>query len=182
MGLSSYERQRFDVRGAIYRKRVLGKRRRISIMCSRIRFIDLPEDEPDPNQPNNTFFSLIQTQKSHAKEEVSKLVSQSKSSPDSPALVGLVLDMFSTPMIDVTIEFGVPSYIFLTSGAAYLGLVFYIQALHGEQRVDPIEFKDSEAELVMPCLANPYPAKVLPSLSSLKLEGSGKVRVVNTNK
>ncbi|KAJ6967720.1 anthocyanidin 3-O-glucosyltransferase 6-like [Populus alba x Populus x berolinensis] len=129
-------------------------------MCNRIRFIDLPEDELDPNQPNNAFFSLIQTHKPHAKEEVSKLVSQSESSPDSPALAGLVLDMFSTPMIDVTTEIVVPSYIFLTSGAAYLGLVFYIQALHGEQRVDPIEFKDSEAELVMPCLANPYPAKV----------------------
>jgi len=136
----------------------------VSTASNRIRFIGLPQDEPDPNQPNNAFFSLIETQKPHVKEEVSKLVSQSESSLDSPTLAGFVLDMFCTPMIDVANEFGVPSYIFLTSGAAYLGLVFYIQALHGEQRVDPIEFKDSEAELVMPCLANPLPAKVLPSV------------------
>jgi hypothetical protein len=25
---------------------------------NRIRFIDLPQDEPDPNQPNKTFFSF----------------------------------------------------------------------------------------------------------------------------
>ncbi|PNS97341.1 hypothetical protein POPTR_016G017300v4 [Populus trichocarpa] len=130
---------------------------------NRIRFIDLPQDEPGPNQPNKTFFSLSETQKPHVKEEVSKLVSQSESSPDTPTLAGFVLDMFCTSLIDVANEFGVPSYIFLTSGAAYLGLVFYIQALHGEQRVDPLEFKDSEAEVVMPCLANPFPARVLPS-------------------
>jgi hypothetical protein len=65
-------------------------------------------------------------------------------------------------MIDVANEFGVPSYIFLTSGAASLGLQFYVQALHDEQKVDPTEFKGSDAELVMPCLANPLPAKVLP--------------------
>ncbi|XP_034899122.1 anthocyanidin 3-O-glucosyltransferase 6-like [Populus alba] len=179
MGLSSYERQRSDIRGAIYRKRVLGKRRRISIMCNHIRFIDLPEDELDPNQPNNAFFSLIQTHKPHAKEEVSKLVSQSESSPDSPALAGLVLDMFSTPMIDVTTEIGVPSYIFLTSGAAYLGLVFYIQALHGEQRVDPIEFKDSEAELPRSYLNKKGLASVLAQARRFR---ETKGIIVNTNK
>ncbi|XP_011001028.1 PREDICTED: anthocyanidin 3-O-glucosyltransferase 2-like [Populus euphratica] len=135
----------------------------VSTACNRIRFIDLPKDEPDPNQPRKFLFSLIEAQIPHVKEEVFKLVSQSESSPDSPPLAGFVLDMFCTSMIDVANEFGVPSYIFLTSGAAFLGLQFYFQALHDEQRVDPIEFKDSEAEWVMPCLANPLPAKVLPS-------------------
>ncbi|KAH8486005.1 hypothetical protein H0E87_027451 [Populus deltoides] len=135
----------------------------VSTSCNRIRFIDLPQDEPDPNQPNMLFFSLIEAQKHHVKDEVSKLVCQSESSPDSPTLSGFVLDMFCTPMIDVANEFGVPSYIFLTSGAASLGLQFYVQALHDEQKVDPTEFKGSDAELVMPCLANPLPAKLLPS-------------------
>ncbi|KAJ6864083.1 hypothetical protein NC651_034805 [Populus alba x Populus x berolinensis] len=136
----------------------------MSTACNRIRFIDLPKDEPDPNQPRKFLFSLIETQIPHVKDEVSKLVSQSESSPDSPTLSGFVLDMFCTPMIDVANEFGVPSYIFLTSGAAFLGLQFYVQALHDEQKVDPTEFKGSDAELVMPCLANPVPAKVLPSV------------------
>jgi hypothetical protein len=96
----------------------------VSTACNRIRFIDLPEDEPDPNQPNIFFFSSIEAQKHHVKDEVSKLVCQSESSRDSPTLSGFVLDMFCIPMIDVANEFGVPSYIFLTSGAAYLGLQF----------------------------------------------------------
>ncbi|KAG5252517.1 anthocyanidin O-glucosyltransferase [Salix suchowensis] len=135
----------------------------VSAASIRFRFIDLPEDEPDPNNPDNALFSFVETQKPYIKEEVSKLVSLSQSSPDSPTLVGLVLDMFCTPMIEVANEFGVPSYIFLTSGATLLGLLFHIQALHGEQKVDPMEFKDSGAELIVPCLANPYPVKVLPS-------------------
>ncbi|XP_011014967.1 PREDICTED: UDP-glucose flavonoid 3-O-glucosyltransferase 6-like [Populus euphratica] len=136
----------------------------VSTACNRIRFIDLPKDEPDPNQPRKFLFSLIEAQIPHVKEEVFKLVSQSESSPDSPPLAGFVLDMFCTSMIDVATEFGVPSYIFFTSGAAFLGLQFYVQDLHDEQKVDPTEFKGSDAELVMPCLANPLPAKVLPSV------------------
>ncbi|KAJ6912236.1 anthocyanidin 3-O-glucosyltransferase 6 isoform X2 [Populus alba x Populus x berolinensis] len=131
--------------------------------CGRIRFIHLPEVELDQNLPSRFFISLIEAQKPHVKEEVSKLVIESESSPDSPRLAGFVLDMFSTPIIDVANEFGVPSYIFFTSAAAFLGTALYIQALHDEQKVDPTEFKNSDVELVMPCLASPFPAKVLPS-------------------
>ncbi|KAB5519112.1 hypothetical protein DKX38_023431 [Salix brachista] len=136
----------------------------VSTACNRIRFIHLSKYEPDPNQPNKSLFSLIESQKPNVKEEVSGLVSRSESSPGSPTLAGFVLDMFCTCMIDVANEFAVPSYIFLTSGAAFLGLQFYVQALHDEQKVDPTEFKGSDAELVMPCLTNPLPAKVLPSV------------------
>ncbi|KAJ6921731.1 hypothetical protein NC652_015614 [Populus alba x Populus x berolinensis] len=118
--------------------------------CGRIRFIDLPEVELDPDLPSRFFISLIEAQKAHVKEEVSKLVFASESSPDSPRLAGFVLDMFSTSIIDVANEFGVPSYIFFTSAAAFLGTTLYIQALHDEQNVDPTEFKNSDVELVMP--------------------------------
>ncbi|KAG5252501.1 anthocyanidin O-glucosyltransferase [Salix suchowensis] len=127
----------------------------VSTACNRIRFIHLSKYEPDPNQPNKSLFSLIESQKPNVKEEVSRLVSRSESSPGSPTLAGFVLDMFCTCMIDVANEFAVPSYIFLTSGAAFLGLQFYVQALQDEQKVDPTEFKGSDAELVMPCLENP---------------------------
>ncbi|KAJ6304456.1 hypothetical protein OIU77_018174, partial [Salix suchowensis] len=136
----------------------------VSTACNRIRFIHLSKYEPDPNQPNKFFVSLIESQKPSVKEEVSRLVNRSVSSPGSPTLAGFVLDMFCTSLIDVANEFGVPSYIFLTSGAAFLGLQFYVQVLHDEQKVDPTEFKGSDAELVMPCLENPLPAKLLPSV------------------
>jgi len=102
----------------------------VSTTCNCIRFIDLPKDEPDRNQRRKFLFSLIEAQIPHVREEVFKLMSQSESSPDSPTLSGFVLDMFCTPMIDVANEFGVPSHIFLTSGAVFLGLQFYVQALH----------------------------------------------------
>ncbi|KAJ6304460.1 hypothetical protein OIU77_018178 [Salix suchowensis] len=132
----------------------------VSTACNRIRFIHLSKYEPDPNQPSKSLFSLIESQKPNVKEEVSRLVSRSESSPGSPTLAGFVLDMFCTCMIDVANEFAVPSYIFLTSGAAFLGLQFYVQALQDDQKVDPTEFKGSDAELVMPCLENPLPAKL----------------------
>ncbi|CAK7345190.1 unnamed protein product [Dovyalis caffra] len=135
----------------------------VSAACSRIRFIDLPEAEVDPNLPTRLFNSLIEAHKPHVREEVSKLVTQSELSPDSTRLAGFVLDMFCTSMIDVANEFGVPSYLFFPSAAAFLGLQFYIQNLHDEQKVDPTEFNDSDVELVVPCLANPFPAKVLPT-------------------
>ncbi|KAJ6426144.1 hypothetical protein OIU84_026679 [Salix udensis] len=136
----------------------------VSTACNRIRFIHLSKLEPDPNQPSKFFISLIESHKPSVKEEVSSLVSRSESSPGSPTLAGFVLDMFCTSMIDVANEFGVPSYIFLTSSAASLGLQFYVQTLHDEQKVDPTEFKGSDTELVMPCLVNPLPAKLLPSV------------------
>ncbi|KAJ6301002.1 hypothetical protein OIU77_015327 [Salix suchowensis] len=142
----------------------------VSTACNRIQFIHLSKLEPDPNQPSNSFISLIESQRPIIKEEVSRLVSRSESIPGSPTLAGFVLDMFCTSMIDVANEFGAPSYIFLTSSAASLGLQFYVQALHDEHKVDPTEFKGSDTELVMPCLANPLPAKLLPS-SMLSKEG-----------
>ncbi|KAB5521555.1 hypothetical protein DKX38_025874 [Salix brachista] len=142
----------------------------VSTACNRIQFIHLSKLEPDPNQPSNSFISLIESQRPIVKEEVSRLVSRSESIPGSPTLAGFVLDMFCTSMIDVANEFGAPSYIFLTSSAASLGLQFYVQALCDEHKVDPTEFKGSDTELVMPCLANPLPAKLLPS-SMLNKEG-----------
>ncbi|CAK7345164.1 unnamed protein product [Dovyalis caffra] len=135
----------------------------MSAVCKRIRFVDLPKHEPDPNQPSRFLFQRIEAQKQPVTEAVFKLVSRSELSPDSPRLAGIVVDMFCTSMIDVANEFGVPSYLFFVSSASFLALEFYIEVLHDEQKVDPTELKDSNAELVVPFLANPLPAKVLPS-------------------
>ncbi|KAK9039022.1 hypothetical protein V6N11_023861 [Hibiscus sabdariffa] len=96
------------------------------------------------------------------KEAVSNIVELSKSVPDSPRLAGFVLDMFVTPFIDVANEFGVPSYVFYTSGAAFLGFKFYVQVLHDEQNVEFHELKDSEVEFTIPTYANPVPIKSFP--------------------
>ncbi|PWA37698.1 UDP-glycoslytransferase 3 [Artemisia annua] len=53
-------------------------------------------------------------------------------SDSSSQLCALVVDMFCTSMIGVGKEFGVPTYMFFTLNAAFLGIMFYFQNLHDE--------------------------------------------------
>ncbi|KAJ4844661.1 hypothetical protein Tsubulata_024219 [Turnera subulata] len=130
-----------------------------------MRFLHLPSVDLKANEP--PLFSLIQGHKPHVKETVSKLLfSSNESTPDPPPrLAGFVIDMLLTGMIDVANEFGVPSYLFSPSSATYLGLTLFLHALHEEQGVElSTEFKDSDTELPIPTLANPLPARLLPSI------------------
>ncbi|KAJ8770501.1 hypothetical protein K2173_017992 [Erythroxylum novogranatense] len=137
-------------------------------ISGRIRFVELPSIEFDPNDTSNrTLSSLIETQKPLVREAVSKLI-KPESSPDSPQLGGFVVDMFCTQFIDVANEFGLPSYVFFTSSATYLGLMLYIQSLHDDQKVDPTKFEGSDVELSPPTSTVPIPAKVLPAMMSSK--------------
>ncbi|KAK4833300.1 hypothetical protein QYF36_002363 [Acer negundo] len=122
----------------------------------RIKFINLPNQSSDPK---TSLISLIESQKPHVKE----VVTQSMSLPDSRKLAGFVLDMFCTTMIDVANDFGVPSYIYFTSGAAFLGLMFHAQFLNDEVKKPISDLKDSDTELVVPSLAKPIHAKFLPT-------------------
>lgn len=45
-------------------------------------------------------------------------------------MVGLVLDFLTTPMVELGDEFGIPPYLFLTSGASFLGLMLYHLTRH----------------------------------------------------
>ncbi|KAF2293822.1 hypothetical protein GH714_005021 [Hevea brasiliensis] len=130
-----------------------------STISNSLRFIVLPKDEPELFN----FTSFIERQKPHVKEAVLKII-QSESTTDSPSprLGGFVLDLFCAPMIDVANDFDVPSYIYFTSSAAFLGLMLYLQKIHDEEKFDPIEFKNSDAELPVPSLVNPFPARVMP--------------------
>uniref|UniRef100_A0A2P2PG54 Uncharacterized protein n=1 Tax=Rhizophora mucronata TaxID=61149 RepID=A0A2P2PG54_RHIMU len=71
---------------------------------------------------------FMETYKPHVRDAISKLI-ESKLSPeeDSVRLGGIFVDLFSTAMIDVANEFGTPSYVFFTSSAAFLSLLFYLQ-------------------------------------------------------
>ncbi|KAE8729935.1 Detected protein of confused Function [Hibiscus syriacus] len=103
-----------------------------------IKFIDLPQPETDKHlTPADHIRVLVQKHGPLVKEAVTtSIVQYSGSVPDSPRLAGFVLDMFLTPFIDLGNEFGVPSYVFYTSGAAFLGFQFYTLALHDEQNVN----------------------------------------------
>ncbi|KAK6259455.1 hypothetical protein SCA6_013929 [Theobroma cacao] len=114
---------------------------------TRIKFINLPQDETQKGVPPYKFMTtIIQSQRPHIKEAVAKIVQYSSSVPHSPRLVGFVIDMFFTTLVDLANEFGVASYVFYTLSAAFLGFQFYMQALHAEQNVDITKLKGSDAE------------------------------------
>ncbi|KAM3683911.1 hypothetical protein ACJW31_11G000800 [Castanea mollissima] len=130
-----------------------------SSISNRIQFIDLPfEDEPTTSFD---FFSFIESKKPQIKDVLSNLTLV-ESSSNTSRVAAVVLDMFCTSMIDVANEFGIPTYIFYTAGANFLGLIFHIQTLHDEHNQDIVAYKDSDTELVVPSFVNKVPAKVFP--------------------
>lgn len=139
-----------------------------STLPDRMRFIELPSLDELRSRKGVWLDSLIEGQKPRVKEFVSKIVSKSELSPDSPRLAGFVFDAFCTGMKDLAGEFGVPWYVFSSSGAAFLGCLLYLQALHDEQNVDITEFKNSDAMLEIPSFVNPMAARLLPSMTFRK--------------
>ncbi|KAM5580180.1 putative UDP-glucose flavonoid 3-O-glucosyltransferase 3 [Rosa sericea] len=130
-----------------------------SPISQRIKFINLPQVNIDHTEGSvrNSLIGFVESQQPHVKDAITKL-SESKT-----RLAGFVVDMFCTAMIDVADQFGVPSYVFFTSGAGALGLMFHLQALRDQDGKDCTEFKNSDAELLISSFVNPLPvAKVLP--------------------
>ncbi|CAA7029883.1 unnamed protein product [Microthlaspi erraticum] len=129
----------------------------------RLRYVIISDGDQPTAEPT-THDVHIKNQIPKVRRAVSKLVHDYSTLPNSPTIVGFVLDMFCTSMIDVANEFGVPSYMFYTSNAGILALGFHVQMLYDEKRYDVREsdFEDSEAELIVPSLTRPYPVKCLP--------------------
>ncbi|KAF2566611.1 hypothetical protein F2Q68_00027592 [Brassica cretica] len=129
----------------------------------RIRFIFL-SDADRLNSPNTEpdFRSYSESYKPAVKATVAKLNDPAR--PDLSKLVGFVVDMFCTQMIDVANEFNVPSYLFYPSSAAFLGLQVHMQYLCDVEKYDVGELRDSDAELEVPFLTRSLPAKCVPSV------------------
>lgn len=126
---------------------------------------------------SSLFLKLFdENHKQLVRDAVAKLTSEALQSDCKPRLVGFVIDMFCTTMIDVVNEFGVPTYVFFTSGAGFLGLVLHLQTFHDEQNKDCTELKESDPDLVLPCLVNPMPARVLPGVY---LDKDGATEFIN---
>lgn len=137
-----------------------------STLPDRMRVINLPRVESitSDTKPINWLSSLVEGQKPHVKEYVSKIRTQSELSLDAPLLAGFIFDSSVSGLKEVANEFGLPWYAFSASGAAFLGCLLHLQALHDEQGADLTEFKNSDVDLSIPSLVNPFPAKLLPSV------------------
>ena len=150
----------------------------ISAACfsGSIRFVHLPQlDGPDSSisnssssSPTVSLHNFMERQKLLVRDAVHQLMIQS----ETGRLTGIVVDSFCSSIMDVGDELGVPSYVFVTSSAASVALMFHLQTLHDHHGVDLTEFADSDTELVVPGFVNSVPARVLPALWVEK-EGSG---------
>ncbi|KAG5552110.1 hypothetical protein RHGRI_010263 [Rhododendron griersonianum] len=129
----------------------------------RLEFVYLPLDEAAAAElqskvPDNFMLEFIEMNKQNVRDHVRTMVSAG-----STRIAGFVVDVFCTPMMDVAAEFGVPSYVFFTSNATILGVMFHMENLSPGEYVDLTELKDSDAELELPGFVNPVPVKMLPA-------------------
>ncbi|KAI3724993.1 hypothetical protein L1987_64763 [Smallanthus sonchifolius] len=99
----------------------------------------------------NLFF---ESYKSQVEEAVKELVSN-----DSTQLVGFVLDMFSSCMIDVANKFMVPSNIFLPTNTVFLGFLLHFPT---RDKQVGVHFRLSDPDSVIPSCENLVPVNVLP--------------------
>ncbi|KFK39500.1 hypothetical protein AALP_AA3G251800 [Arabis alpina] len=129
----------------------------------RLRYEVISGENQQSSEPTS-LDSHVENQIPKVKHVVAKLLHDYSTLPDSPRIVGFVVDMFCTSMIDVPNEFGVPSYLFYTSNAGVLALGFHVQSMYDDGKYDVSEsdYQDSEVELIVPSLTRPYPVKCLP--------------------
>ncbi|KAI3504109.1 hypothetical protein L1887_32653 [Cichorium endivia] len=132
-----------------------------NMAIERITFIELPQDETlpklDAKAPLTSCYEFVNSHSKHVRNVVADMISR----PGSNPVVGFVLDILCTGMIDVANEFNVPSYVFFTSNAAFLGFNLYIETLV-HQNQDIIELSNSCGEMHIPSFLQPVPTKVFP--------------------
>ncbi|KAF5816557.1 putative flavonol 3-O-glucosyltransferase [Helianthus annuus] len=128
----------------------------------RIRFVQVPQQQTpsklDPKAPFTSFTEFINSHCKSVRNILKDMIDQTGSS----MVVGLVVDISCTGMIDVANEFNLPTYVYFTSNAAFLGFKLHFETLYVDQNQDLIELANSEAEIVIPSFVNPIPMKVFP--------------------
>ncbi|CAN4124409.1 unnamed protein product [Withania somnifera] len=133
---------------------------------SRLRFLHLSSPQPQSNNLSNQealLVELFDNSKRLVRDAIIQNFMTNTSKSGSTRFAGVIVDMFSDKMIQVATELGLPSYVFFTSSAAFLGLMFYAQILKDEHDRDISDFRDSDTLLPVLTYFHPLPAKVLPS-------------------
>ncbi|XP_071685981.1 anthocyanidin 3-O-glucosyltransferase 2-like [Rutidosis leptorrhynchoides] len=136
----------------------------------RISFIELPQDETLPlfesksKSPMISFTEFIKNQTKYVRDVVGDMMNQ----PCSGQVVGFVIDVLCPSLMDVADEFEIPTYVFSTSNAAYLGFKLYLQTLSDDQGQDVIEMMNSDTRISVPSFVKPVPTSAFPSLMRTK--------------
>nr|GEW55012.1 anthocyanidin 3-O-glucosyltransferase 2-like [Tanacetum cinerariifolium] len=119
--------------------------------------------------PPYTSLALASYIESLAKNTIERIrlnvVADMINQPGFGSLGGFVVDILSSSMIDVANEFNVPTYVFFTSNAAFLGFKVYMETLCADQNQDyVIELSKAEGEILLPSFVKPVPTKVFPQV------------------
>ncbi|KAL0545900.1 hypothetical protein IC582_015797 [Cucumis melo] len=128
----------------------------------RLRFFTLPE-QPIPGDAKKVTIlkPLVESQKQNVADAVANLIA----APDSPTLAGFVVDMFCIPMVDVAKQFSVPTFVFYTSSASFLSLLFHLQELYDHEfNHNMDQLLNSATEFAVPGFKNPIPRKVISTM------------------
>ncbi|CAG7875089.1 unnamed protein product [Brassica rapa] len=133
----------------------------------RVRIVTLPElANPPPMEffvraPEAYLLEFVQRMVPLVRDAVSTLLSSSRDGSDSVRVVGIVLDMFCVPLMDVGNELCLPSYIFLTCSAGFLSLAKHIPERHLLVK-SGFDRSSGEEENTVPGYVASVPTKVLP--------------------
>lgn len=127
-----------------------------STAASRLNFLELPPANPTAEWSSKTRGYFVHNHVQSQRSNVEDFVKSHK-----PNVVGFVVDMLCTGMIDVAEKFQLPSYVFFTSPASFLGSMIHFQTLQDEQMQDVTEWKNSNSLVLIPTFENPVPANVL---------------------
>ncbi|KAJ0903645.1 putative flavonol 3-O-glucosyltransferase [Helianthus annuus] len=128
----------------------------------RMRFIKLPQDQSPPKLNSSAPFvmSFYEFNNSHCKYIRNILEDAIDQTGSRSMVVGLVVNILGTGMIDVANEYNLPTYVYFTSNAAFLGFKLHFETLFVDPKQDLIELANSEGEIVIPTFVNPVPMKV----------------------
>ncbi|CAH9120830.1 unnamed protein product [Cuscuta epithymum] len=140
---------------------------------SRLKFVLLTASKATDNTKNTTFFHSFTSFIGSHQQSASKIVSeiQTRTGSGGTRLAGIVVDMFCVGMMDLADEFGIPAYVYYTSGAAMLGLHLHLRRLKDDYGKDVTEFKESDPDLEIPTYSKPFPVKLLPAVTLDKTDG-----------
>lgn len=143
--------------------------RSLIVSQPRIRLHDLPllHDLPPldlyKRAPETYVVQLVNKTTPLIKDAVSSIVESRRGNSDSVRVAGLVLDFFCNSLIgDVGKELNLPSYIFLTCNARYLGMMKYLPDRH-RKIGSGFDWSSGDEELSVPGFVNSVPAKFMPS-------------------
>ncbi|VFQ72498.1 unnamed protein product [Cuscuta campestris] len=127
---------------------------------SRLKFVPLSAPAmAEPTKKNTFYLSLFESHKQSARDWINEFQTSG-----SAKLAAAVVDSFCLTMMDVAGEFGIPCYVYCTSGAAFLGLQLHLQSLRDNCGIDVTEFKDSDPDLKVCTYSKTFPVKLLPGI------------------